>query len=76
MARRERERPETGKKPAENRSNARRQRSTCFSDSEWDLIRRAAARHGMSPGELVRSSAVAATEDRLEEPPPVTAVFP
>ncbi len=72
MAGKERKNPETGKKPAENRSNARRQRSTRFSDSEWDLIRRAAARHGMSPGELVRSSAVAAAEDRLGELPPAT----
>ena len=72
MPRSERKNPETGKKPAGNRSVARKQRSTRFSDSEWNLILRAAARHGISPGELVRSSAVAAAEDRLDEPPPAT----
>ncbi len=71
-ARSEREYPETGKKSAENRSKARRQRSVRFSDSGWNLIWQAAARHGMSPGELVRSSTVAAAENRLGEPPPAT----
>ena len=68
----ERNRKETGKKPAENRSDARRSHSIRFSDSEWSLIERAAGRHSIPAGELVRSSAVAAAEDRLGEPPPVT----
>ena len=72
MPRNDRNNPGAGKKPAENRSVARKQRSTRFSDSEWNLIQRAAARHGISPGELVRSSAVAAAEDRLGEPPAAT----
>ena len=72
MPRSDRNNPRAEKKPAENRSVARKQRSTRFSESEWNLIQRAAARHGISPGELVRSSAVAAAEDRLGEPPPVT----
>ena len=72
MPRNDQNNPRAGRKPAENRSYARRQRSTRFSDSEWNLIQRAAARHGISPGELVRSSAVAAAEDRLREPPAAT----
>ena len=62
----------TGSEPAENRSDARRPHSIRFSDSEWKLIERAAGRRGIPVGELVRSSAVAAAEDRLGEPPPVT----
>ena len=72
MPRSDRNNPKAGKKPAENRSDARKQRSTRFSDSEWNLIQRAAARHGVTAEELVRSSAVAAAEDRLGEPPPTT----
>ena len=72
MARSERKNPETGKKPAGNRSDARRSHSIRFSDSEWSLVERAAGRHGFPPGEFVRSSAVAAAEDRLGEPPPAT----
>ena len=72
MPRNDRNNPRACKRPAENRIVARKQRSTRFSDSEWNLIQRAAARHGISPGELVRSSAVAAAEDRLGEPPPAT----
>ena len=66
----ERENPETGKKPAGNRSEARRSHSVRFSASEWSLIERAAGRHGIPAGELVRTGAVAAAEDRLGEPPP------
>ena len=71
MARNERNNPETGKKPVENLSDARQSHSIRFSDSEWSLIERAAGRHGVPPGELVRSTAVAAAEDRLGEPPPI-----
>ena len=72
MPRSDRKNPGTGKKPTGNRSDARRPHSIRFSDSEWNLIQRAAARHGVTAGELVRSSAVAAAEDRLGEPPPAT----
>ena len=36
------------------------------------MIEKAAARHGVPIGKLVRSGAVAATEERLGEPPPST----
>ena len=55
-----------------NRSHARRPHSIRFSDSEWELIERAASRHGISAGELVRSGAVTLAEERLGEPPPAT----
>lgn len=57
---------------SESRSDARRPRSIRFSGSEWSLIERAASRHGIPAGELVRSGALAAAEDRLDEPPPAT----
>ena len=72
MPRSERKTPEPGKKPAGNRSGARRSHSIRFSDTEWSLIERAAGRHGIPAGELVRTGAVAAAEDRLGEPPPAT----
>ena len=72
MPRSERKNPGTRNKSAEKRSNRRRPHSIRFSGSEWNLIERAAGRHGIPVGELVRSSAVAAAEDRLDEPPPVT----
>ena len=72
MPKSERKNPEPGKKPAGNRGEARRSHSIRFSGSEWSLIERAAGRHGIPPGELVRSGALAAAEDRLGEPPPVT----
>ena len=72
MPRSDRKQPGTGGKPDENRSDARKPRSVRFSDSEWKLIGRAAARHGVPAGELVRSGAIAAAEDRLGEPPPAT----
>ena len=72
MPRSDRKEPGTGENPVKIGRDARKQRSTRFSDSEWNLIQRAAARHGVPAGELVRSSAVAAAEDRLGEPPPVT----
>lgn len=72
MARSARKSPETGNKPAGKRSDARRQRSTRFSDSEWSLVQRAASRHGVPAGELVRTGALALAEERLGEPPPAT----
>lgn len=72
MARNDRRSPGTGSKAVESPSDARWPRSVRFSDSEWGLIERAAARQGIPAGELVRSGAVAAAEDRLGEPPPQT----
>ncbi len=72
MPRRDRRKPATGGEPDEHRSDARKPRSVRFSHSEWKLIERAAARHGVPAGELVRSGALAAAEDRLGEPPPAT----
>ncbi len=62
----------TGNRPGENPGAARRPRSIRFSDSEWNLIERAAARHGIPAGELVRAGALALAEDRLGESPPET----
>lgn len=72
MARNDRRNSGTGSKPVESPGDARRPRSVRFSDSEWGLIEQAAARQGIPAGELVRSGAVAAAEDRLREPPPQT----
>jgi len=65
------ERPEKSKS-VQCRSEARQPRTVRFSDSEWSLIERAAARHGIPAGELIRSVAVAAAKERLGEPPPTT----
>ena len=43
-----------------------------FSGSEWLTIEKAAARHGIPVGELVRSGALAAAEERLDKPPEAT----
>lgn len=67
-----RKKSETRKKETENRSGARRPRSIRFSDFEWKTVEKAAVRHGVSTGELVRSGAVAIAEERLGEPPPST----
>lgn len=62
----------TGNKPSRNSSDARRPRSIRFADLEWNLIERAAARHGIAAGQLVREGAIALAEDRLGESPPAT----
>jgi len=72
MAKNDRNTPTSGRKHDPHRSDARQTHSIRFSDSEWDLIARAAARHGIPVGELVRSGAVAIAEERLGEPPPAT----
>lgn len=72
MQRKEKKNPKTGNRSGENQGTARRPHSIRFSDSEWSLIEQAAARHGLPAGELVRSGALAAAEDRLVEPHPVT----
>ena len=72
MPRNDRRPSGTGSKSGASLSDARRTRSIRFSDSEWSLIERAAARHGIPAGELVRSGTVAAAEDRLGEPPLAT----
>ena len=62
--------PNQHKKPAENPSDPRTPHSIRFSGSEWSLVERAAALHGIPAGELVRYGALAAAEERLGEPPP------
>ncbi len=62
----------TSNQSGENRGSARHPHSIRFSDSEWDLIEQAAARHAVPAGELVRSGAPALAEDRLGEHPPAT----
>ena len=64
--------PGKDKKPAEKPGNPRATHSIRFTDSEWKLIQRAAALHGIAAGELVRNGAMAAAEELLDEPPAVT----
>ena len=64
--------PNQPNKPAEKPSDPRLPHSIRFSGSEWNLIEKAAALHGISAGELVRSGALAAAEKRLDEPPKAT----
>ncbi len=72
MTRNDQKQPGKRNKPAENSSDTRRPHSIRFLDSEWRLVQRAAALHGISAGELVRSGAVAAAQERLDEPPAAT----
>ena len=72
MAVNDRKAGDSGIRRDRNRSDARRPRSIRFSDSEWELVERAAARHGIPAGELVRAGALALAEDRLGEHPPAT----
>ena len=72
MAQNDRRNSGTGSKPAGKRSDARQPHSIRFSDSEWRLIEKAASRHGVPVGELVRTGALAIAEDRLGEALPVT----
>lgn len=72
MPRSDRQKPGTGRKPDDKRSDARAPRSIRFADPEWSLVERAAARRGVSAGELVRAGALALAEDRIGEPPPAT----
>ncbi len=72
MAQNDRRNSGTGSKPAGNRSDARQPHSIRFSDSEWRLIEKAATRHGVPAGELVRTGALAIAEDRLGEAVPAT----
>ena len=72
MPKSDRETPKTGNKTTGKQSAARQPRSIRFSDSEWQVIERAATRHGIPPGELVRAGALALAEDRLAESPPAT----
>ncbi len=72
MTRNDPNQPGKGKKLAENPSDPRAPHSVRFSGSEWSLVERAAALHGIAAGELVRSGALAAAEERLGEPPAVT----
>ena len=72
MAKSDRKIQKSGSQRGQNRNDARQPHSIRFSDSEWNLIERAAARHGSSAGELVRAGAIALAEDRLGEAPPAT----
>ena len=62
----------SGSQRGRERGDARQPHSIRLSDSEWNLIERAAARHGVPAGELVRAGATALAEDRLGEAPPAT----
>ena len=72
MTRNDQKKPGKGKKSEENPSDPRRPHSIRFLDSEWRLIKKTAAMHGIPAGELVRSGALAAAQERLAEPPPAT----
>ena len=63
---------EASNESSDDPDTARRPHSIRFSDSEWSMVEWAAARHGLSAGELVRSGALAGAEDRLGESLPAT----
>lgn len=62
-----------GKAPLkkQKRSGKRQSHSIRFSDSEWCLVEQAASRHGIPPGEFVRSGALAAAEGHPPTSPEV-----
>ena len=64
--------PNQPNKPAEKPGDQRTPHSVRFLDSEWKLIQRAAALHGIPAGELVRNGAMTAAEELLGEPPKAT----
>ena len=72
MTRNDQKKSGKSKKLAEKPSDPRVPHSIPFSSSEWLTIEKAAARHGIPVGELVRSGAVAAAQERLAEPPAAT----
>lgn len=72
MTRNDQKQPGKDKKLEENPSDPRVPHSIRFSGTEWRLLEKAAARHGIPVGELVRSGALAAAEERLDEPPAAT----
>ncbi len=72
MTRNDPKQPGKDKKIEENPSDPRVPHSIRFSGKEWRLLERAAALHGIPVGELVRSGAVAAAQERLAEPPAAT----
>ena len=55
-----------------NSGDARRPHSVRFSDFEWAQIEDAALRHGISAGEIIRTGALAAADQRLGAPLPAT----
>lgn len=68
----ERKEPASRRGSGGNRTGARRPHSIRFSDSEWRLVEKAATRHGVPVGELVRAGALAIAGDRLGEAIPAT----
>ena len=70
MARNDQKSAQTSTGKGESRADARRSHSIRFTDSEWKLIERAAARQGIPAGEFARTGALAAAEGRIGEPQP------
>ena len=53
-------------KPEENRSDARTPRGIRFSDSEWNRVKRAAARQDIPAAEFVRNAAMSLAEGKID----------
>ena len=70
MPRNDRKTSGTRNGKGESRAAARRSHSIRFTDSEWKLVERAAARQGVPAGEFARSGALAAAEGRIAEAAP------
>ncbi len=68
MTRNDRRDRKTPHESAANPGDARRPHSIRFSDSEWQRIEDAALRHRVSVGEIVRTGALTAAEQRLDAP--------
>ena len=52
--------------PEENRSNARTPRGIRFSDSEWERVKLAAAKHDIPAAEFVRNAALGLAEGKTD----------
>ena len=58
------DRKEAGVDDQEKRADARRSKTIRFSDPEWDLVERAANKHGIPAAEYVRNAAMDAAMGR------------
>lgn len=72
LTRSDRQNPGTRRRPERSYGEPRLPHTIRYSESEWSLIERAAARHRLTAAEIIRSSSLALAEDGLFESPQVS----